>query len=101
MLAHEQEGFRRKRNTVRSLYRLYLNLEHARITKTPTALLNFDLEKAFDSVRIDGLLYKLRHYHVHGKMFPIIRTFLKKQKAIIESKTFLSYCQNRHWSPSG
>ena len=66
MLAGEQEGFRRKRNTVRSLYRLHLDLEHARSTKTPTALLNIDLEKAFDSVWIDGLLYKLRHYHVNG-----------------------------------
>ena len=64
VLADEQECFRRKRKTVRSLYRLHLNLEQARITKTPTALLNIDLEKAFGSVWIDGLLYKLRHYHV-------------------------------------
>ena len=74
VLADEQEGLRRKRNTVRSLYRLHLNLEHARITKTPTALLNIDLQKAYDSVWIDGLLYKLRQYHVNGKMFSIIRS---------------------------
>ena len=90
VLADEQEGFRRKRNTVRSLYRLHLNLEHARIMKTPTALLNFDLEKAFDSVWIDGLLYKLRHYHVNGKMFSIIRTFLKNREASIELADYLS-----------
>ena len=79
VLSDEQEGFRRKRNTVRSLYRIHLNQEHSRITKTPTALLIIDLEKAFYSVWIDGLLYKLRHYHVNGKMFYIIRTFLKNR----------------------
>ena len=53
ILADEQEGFRSKRNTVRSLYRLHLNLENSKLMKTPTALLNIDLEKAFDSVWID------------------------------------------------
>ena len=90
VLANEQEGFRRKRNTVRSLYGLHLNLEHARITRTPTALSNIDLEKAFDSVWIDGILYKLRHYHVDGKIFSIIRTFLKNREAIIELANYLS-----------
>ena len=42
------------------------------------------LENAFDSVWIDGLLYKLRHHHVNSKMFSIIRTFLKNREAIIE-----------------
>ena len=63
ILADEQEGFRSERNTVRSLYRLHPNLE---LMKTPTALLNIDLEKAFDSVWIDGLLYKLRRYKING-----------------------------------
>ena len=91
VLADEQEGFRRKRNTVKSLHRLHLNLEHSRITKTPTALLNIDFEKAFDSVWIDGLLYKLRHYQVNGKMFSILRTFLKNREAIIELSNKLSF----------
>ena len=83
VVADEQEGFRRNRNTVRSLYRLHLKLEQARITKTPTALLSIDQEKAFDGVWIDGFLYKLRHNLVNGKMFRIIRTFLKNREAII------------------
>ena len=90
VLADEQEGLSRKRDAVRSLYRLHLNLEHSRITKTPTSLLNIDLEKAFNSVWIDGLLYKLRHYQVNGKMFYISRTFLKNREAIIELSNYLS-----------
>ena len=85
ILADEQEGFRSKRNTVRSLYRLHLNLENSKLMKTPTALLNIDLEKAFDSVWIDGPLYKLRHYKINGKMF-----FLKNREAFIELSDFRS-----------
>ena len=58
--------------------------------KTPTALLNIDLEKAFDSVWIDGLLYKLKHYKINGKMFCILRTFLKNREAFIELSDFRS-----------
>ena len=90
VLADEQEGLRRKRNTVRTLYSLHLNLEHSRITKTPTALLDIDLEEAFDSVWIDGLLYKLKHYHVNGKMFSIVRTFLKTRETSIELSDYFS-----------
>ena len=90
MLADEQEDFRRKRNTVRLLYMLHLNLELSRTTKTPTALINIDLEKAFNSVRIDGLLYKRRNYHVKAKVFSILRTFLKNPEAIIELSNYLS-----------
>ena len=58
--------------------------------KTTTELLNIDLEEAFDSVWIDGLLYELRHYHVNGKKFSIMRTFLKNLEAFIELADYLS-----------
>ena len=50
LLGDEREGFRSERNTTRSLYRLHLMLENAERSRLPTALLNIDLEKAFDSV---------------------------------------------------
>ena len=59
LLGDEHEGFRSKRNTTRSLYRLHLMLENAKRSRLPTVLLNIELEKAFDSVWVDGLLFKL------------------------------------------
>ena len=61
IIGQEQEGFRTKRNTVLSLYKLRLSLERAKASRLPTALLSINLEKAFDSVWISGLLYKLRN----------------------------------------
>ena len=74
IIGQEQEGFRTKRNTVRSVYRLHLSLERANASKLPTALLNIDLEKAFDSVWISGRLYKLRNYIV-GRVIRILEAF--------------------------
>ena len=61
LIEEEQEGFREKRSTVRSLYRMQLELEDVHRNKKPAVLLNIDLEKAFDGVWIEGLLYKLEN----------------------------------------
>ena len=50
ILDEEQEGFRTHWSTTRSLYRMHLVLEEAKRSKKPTALLNIDLEKAFDII---------------------------------------------------
>ena len=55
LLQQQQESFRAKHRTIRSLYRLQLEMESIKRLKKPSALLNVDLEKAFDSVWIDGL----------------------------------------------
>ena len=86
-----REGFRTKRNTVRSLYRLHLSLERAKSSKLPTALLNIDLEKAFDSVWISGLLYKLRNYNIAGRMFRLLEAFLRNRHVFIELGEYKSH----------
>ena len=50
IIEEEQEGFQRGKNTLRSLYRLDLECEWARAHEESAALLNVDIEKAFDSV---------------------------------------------------
>ena len=90
LLGDEQEGFRSKRNTTRSLYRLHLMLENAKRSRLPTALLNIDLEKAFDSVWVDGLLFKLLEHNISGKMYQIIKSFLKTRVASIELSGYKS-----------
>ena len=77
IIGQAQEGFRTKRNSVRSLYRLHLLLARANVSIFPTASLNIDLEKAFDSVWKSGLLYKLRNYNIADRMFRIIEVFLR------------------------
>ena len=71
----EQEGFRTKRNTVRSLYRLHLSLERAEASNLSTALLYINLKK--NTIWIIGLLYKLSNYRNNGRMFRILEAFLR------------------------
>ena len=80
----EQEGFREKRSTIRSLYRMQLELEDIQRNKKPAVLLNLDLEKAFDSVWIDGLLYKLQNIGITGNLLSIIQAFLSNRLSFIK-----------------
>ena len=73
ILDEEQEGFRTHRNTTRSLFRMHLVLKEAKRSKKPTAPLNFDLEKAFDST------VNLPHM-----LLCIITSFLSERKGFFD-----------------
>ena len=79
----EQEGFREKRSTVRSLYRVQLELEDIQRKKTGV-LLNIDLAKAFDCVWIDGLLYKLQNIEMTRNLLSTIQAFLSNRLSCIK-----------------
>ena len=83
LIDEEQEGFQTKHSTTRSLYRMHRLLEDVKKSKLRSALFNIDLEKAFDSNWIDGLLFKLRKSGVCGKMYDTLKTFLKQREAYI------------------
>ena len=90
LIEEEQERFREKRSSVRSLYRMQLEIEEVLRTKTCGALLNIDLEKAFDSVWVDGLLVKLNKVGITGRMFNIIKSFLLSRESFIKVGKFNS-----------
>ena len=87
----EQEGFREKRSTVWSLYRMHIEFEDIQRNKKPAVLLNMDLEKAFDSVWIDGLLYKLQNIGIAGRLLGIIQAFLSNVQIIFHKVWKLSF----------
>ena len=70
-------------------HRMHRLLEDVKKSKLPTPLFNIDLEKAFDSIRIDGLLFKLRKSGVCGKMYDILKTFLKEERHTLLLTTLL------------
>ena len=77
LLGDEQEGLISKRNTTQLLYRLYFMLKNTNRSRLPTALLNIDPEKVFDSVWVYGLLFKLLEHDISGEMHQIKKSFLK------------------------
>ena len=90
IIEEEQEGFREKRSTVLSLYRVQLELEDIQRNKKPAVLLNIDLEKAFDRVWIDGLLYKRRIIGKTGNLLSIIQAFLSNRLSFIKMGNYHS-----------
>ena len=84
ILDEEQEGFRTHRSTTRSLYCMHLVLEEAKRSKKPTALLNIDLEKAFDSIWVQGLFFKLEPVNLPHRLLCITSSFLSNRKRFID-----------------
>ena len=91
-LIPQQQGFRAKHSTTRSLYRFHLEMESIKRLKEPSALLNVEVVEAFDSVWIDGLYNRLTHLGVSGKMLHIINIFLRNSKVFIQKSNFKSEC---------
>ena len=60
---------------------MQLEIEEVLRTKTCGALLNIDLEKASDSVWVDGLLLKFNQVGITGRMFNIIKSFLLSRES--------------------
>ena len=76
LIDHEQEGFLPKESTTRSLYRLKIEYEIRTRDKRKVALINLDLEKAFDSVWHNRLFLKLWTAGTRGLLFKLLSKFL-------------------------
>ena len=88
LLSDSQNGFRRKKSTIRAIYQaLYKVLESLNTGKFTVAMC-LDLSKAFDSVDHRVLLAKLEKYGVRGKANELIRSYLtdRKQSVIASDK---------------
>ena len=79
-LIHQcQSGFRAKQSTKDCILRLHDDVYKAIPNKRSTLAVFLDLEKAYDRVWRDGLLYKFGSLGITGKMFRWIRSFLKNR----------------------
>ena len=73
LIDKEQEGFRRFRGTVDTLLRLTQDVVDGFNRRESTAALFIDIEKAYDSVWHDGLLYKLSEMGIRGRVWEWIK----------------------------
>ena len=84
-----QEGFKKRRNTIRYLHRLDCDIKDKIAKKYTVMCLFIDFEKAFDSVWKKGLMKKLYDVGIKGEMWLLINSFLfnKKVKLIFNDYT--------------
>jgi len=91
-----QEGFTKKRNTVRYLNRLDNDVRSHLQKKYTVICLFIDFEKAFDSVWKKGLMKKLSDFGVSGSLWKLINSFLfnRKVRLIFNNYTgFIRACR--------
>ena len=66
LICPNQAGFRKRRCTTDHLVNLDLDIKRSFIEKQSTVAVFLDIDKAYDSVWIIGLLYKLSKIGIHG-----------------------------------
>ncbi|XP_053393696.1 uncharacterized protein LOC128555444 [Mercenaria mercenaria] len=81
ILAHQQAGFRSFRSTEDQTTYLAQEIENAFQAKMVTLVTWVDLQRAFDKVRVDGLLMKLQRNGVGGTMYRWIKSYLFNRRA--------------------
>ena len=84
LIDDSQEGFRKRRGTGRCIYKLLDNIQNIIEQGKVAAALFIDLEKAFESSWIDGLMYKLREAGINSYILNIIDHYLRNRNVYIE-----------------
>lgn len=94
IIIDEQFGFRSGHNTsmqvARIAHAITLNFNKANVT----SLVLLDIEKAFDTVWIEGIIYKLIRYKFPQPLIKLIHNYLTGRR--FQTKINTSYSQNRY-----
>ena len=98
----QQNGFRKNRRTNDNLFKLFETIKLGFCKGHPIAGEFLDVEKAFDQVWFDGLLFKLTSMGLNRKLTRWISNFLYQKKLIISIDDQLSDPINAiHGAPQG
>lgn len=83
IIKNEQFGFREQHSTVHQIKRIVNMIKENKNRKRSTGMVLIDIEKAFDSVWHDGLIYKLEKINTPTHLIKMIASFLKNRKFIV------------------
>lgn len=90
VLQDEQFGFRSKHSTNHALINIVTQITNGFNKKETTSMVLLDVEKAFDTVWIDGLIYKLIHLQISPYLIMMIKRYLSNRKIIVCLDDFCS-----------
>ena len=83
IIIDEQFGFRHNHNTVQQVVRIVNDISVNFNKKKLTTMVLLDIEKAFDKVWIDGLLYKMIQYKYPDVLIKLIHSYLHNRHLIV------------------
>lgn len=90
ILLPEQFGFRKEHSTTHQLVRVMNTIKRNRAVSKSTAMAFLDIEKAFDNVWHDGLVYKLCRLNFPNYLIKIIRNYLQQRSFRVSLQGCLS-----------
>lgn len=90
LLPDYQTGFRAHHSCVDAAAVLRDQIVHARSRKEHTAVCLLDISKAFDSVWIDGLIWKLADFGINSSVCTLLASFLSDREATVAIGEHLS-----------
>lgn len=83
ILAEEQFGFRSQHSTIHQIRRVTKIITENKLKRKSTGLVLLDIEKAFDSVWHNGLLYKLSICNVPRYIIKLIQSFVSERQFFV------------------
>ena len=83
LLDQEQEGFRRFRGTTDALLRITQDIYNGFNNREHAGALFVNIEKSYDSVWREGLMYKLHVLGIRGRIWTWIKSFLSDRRTVI------------------
>ena len=98
-----QNGFRKNKNTQEQLFRLQNTIRNALNNKFSVITVFLDIEKAYDMLWKDGLLFKLlNQMKISGRMYNWIQDFLRNRKFQVRiNETFSKTYNIENGTPQG
>lgn len=84
VIPDEQFGFRAFHGTIHQIKRVTQYVNHELVSKRSAAMVLLDVEKAFDTVWHDGLIFKLIKLKFPRFLIKIIQTFLYKRSFCVQ-----------------
>ena len=91
ILPNSQHSFRKRNSTMSYLAKLITTVQHYKACKCKIAGIFLDLQKAFDSIWHDGMVYRLMELGISGRLLYVLNSFLKTRQ--------VKLTVNEHTSP--
>ncbi|RZC42429.1 RVT 1 domain containing protein [Asbolus verrucosus] len=79
-----QFGFKKHHNTVQQLIRIVNDISINFNKDNNTVMTLYDIEKAFDKVWVEGLIYKMIKYGIEPNFIKLIYSYLTDRKIIVQ-----------------
>lgn len=77
LLPNEQFGFREQHSTVHQVKRILNHIKQKKADRKSTGMILLDIEKAFDTVWHDGLIFKLHKMKIPRHILRLINSFIR------------------------